>query len=247
MRRWLIETAIAVPIVIVTILALGALNYLVGWLSPGKTLRPDAVTNMALASPRFVYPVLLLSFTLAPVAEEFFFRGFLYNAFRQRMPAIAAGILQSLIFGFCHTFGTIHAVIAVVLGIALTLVYQWRKTLVTPIVVHAGLNLTSAIGVLAMMAQSADRPVIGVNGGPHDVGCVVRQITPHSAASESDIKLGDRIVAFEGQPVATFGELAALVASRRPYETVTLTIDRVGESLEIRVTLKRRGDAPQPP
>ena len=111
---WLVEFAIAIPIVIVTMIALGGLNYLVGILSPGKTLTPDAVTGMASSSPRYIYPLLLFSFTFAPIAEEFFFRGFLHNAFRQRMPTIAAGLLQSLIFGFCHFFGTTHAAIAIV-------------------------------------------------------------------------------------------------------------------------------------
>ena len=90
-KRCLIELAIALPIVVVTMIALGGLNYLVGKLAPGKTLTPDAVTRMASSSPRFIYPMLLFSFTVAPIAEEVFFRGFIYNAFRKRMPAILAG------------------------------------------------------------------------------------------------------------------------------------------------------------
>ncbi len=246
-RRWLVELAVAIPIVIVTMIALGGLNYLVGILSPGKTLTPDVVTGMASSSPRYIYPLLLFSFTFAPIAEEFFFRGFLHNAFRKRMPSIAAGLLQSLIFGFCHFFGTTHSVIAIVLGLVITIVYEWRKTLVSPILVHAGINFISAIGVLGMMAEFADRPTIGVICGPEDTKCIVREVVPNSAASESDIKVDDMIVAFGETPIADFPALAAAISARQPNETVVLRIVRDGETLDIEVTLKRRGDTKQPP
>lgn len=95
-RRCLVEFAIAIPILIVTMVAMAGLNYFVGILSPGKTLTADAVTAMASSPPRYIYPLLLFSFTFAPIAEECFFRGFVHNAFRQRMPTIVAGLLQSL-------------------------------------------------------------------------------------------------------------------------------------------------------
>jgi membrane protease YdiL (CAAX protease family) len=246
-RRWLLEFAIAIPIVILTMVALGGLNYLVGVLSPGKTLTPDAVTGMASSSPRYVVPLLLFSFTFAPIAEECFFRGFVHNAFRRRMPTIVAGLLQSLIFGFCHFFGTTHAVIAVGLGLIITIVYEWRKTLVSPIFVHAGINLISAIGVLGMMAEIADRPTIGVIGGPDDTECIVREVIPNSAASESDLMVGDKIVAFDEMPIADFSALASVVSTRQPNDTVSLSVVRDGETLDIEVTLKRRGETTQPP
>jgi membrane protease YdiL (CAAX protease family) len=246
-KRWLIEFAIALPIVIATMVALGGVNYLVGVLSPGKSLTPDAVKGMASSSPRFIYPLLLFSFTFAPVAEEVFFRGFVYNALRKRMPTVVAGVLQSLIFGFCHFFGTTHAAIAVALGLVFTTVYEWRKTLVSPILVHVGINVIFAVGVLAMMAEYADRPTIGVIGGQDPTECVVRAVIPDSAASESEILVGDRIVAFDGQPIASFPELAAAVATRQPQDRVTLTIVRGDETLDIGVTLKRRANTTLPP
>ena len=245
--RCLIELAIAVPIVIVTMLALGGLNYLYGKLFPGKTITPDAIRNIAWASPRFAYPMLLFSFTIAPVAEEVFFRGFIYNEFRRRMPKVVAVLVQSFIFGFCHFFGTTHAVIAVALGILITIIYEWRKTLVSPIFVHAGVNFLSAIGVLAMMAEYSNRPTIGIIGGTNDTECIVRQVITNSAASESGIMIGDRIVAFEGQPVANFADLAVAVSTREPDDTVVLSLVRDGQTLDIQVTLKRRGDITHPP
>lgn len=246
-RRCVIEFAIAIPIVVVTLSAVGGLNYLVSQIQPGKTLTPDALKGMASLPTRILYPLLLFAFTFAPVAEEVFFRGFLYNALRRRMPTVAAGLLQSLVFGFCHFFGTIHAVMAVALGLVITIAYEWRKTLISPIFVHALINFVSAIGIWAMMEDVANRPTLGVAGDPHGTECIIQEVFPNSAAAEAGIAMDDRIVAVDGQPIAGFSTLKATVATRAPGETVTFTIERDGETLEVDVTLKRRADTAQPP
>jgi membrane protease YdiL (CAAX protease family) len=85
--RWVIEVGIAVAVTIVTIVALALGGYLLSRFSPGSSLTPDAVTDMAKSPDRmYTYVVLMFSFTFAPIAEEVFFRGFLYNALRARMP-----------------------------------------------------------------------------------------------------------------------------------------------------------------
>lgn len=242
LKHCLIESAIALPIVVVTLVAIGILNYLVGVLSPGKTLTPDAITGMASSSSKFTYLILLFSFTFAPFAEEVFFRGFVYNALRRRLPIIIAGLLQSLIFGFCHFFGTTHAVVAVAIGLLVTAVYEWRKTLVTPVFVHAGINFVSAIGVLAMMAEFAERPALGVIKDPNDVECVVRKVVPQSAAYESGIAINDKIIAVDEFPIANFSELSAVIAAKKPGDLVSVRLIREGETIDIDVVLKRNAD-----
>jgi membrane protease YdiL (CAAX protease family) len=240
-KRCLIELAIAVPIVLVTLLALAGLDYLVQHFFPGKSLQPDLVPNMAYSSPGILYLILLFSFLVTPVAEEVFFRGFMYNVFRRWMPRIVAVVVQSLIFGFSHFFGTSHAIYAVAVGIVLTLLYEWRKTLVSPIFVHAGINFLAAIGTLVMMAQYAEGPVLGVMAGPDTTACIVSEVVPNSAAFEAGIKIGDRVLTFDGQPIANFPELKTAISSRRPGDTVIVTLVRQGKPLVIKVTLKRRG------
>ncbi len=246
-KRCLVELAIAIPILIVTLTALGAASYLIGVLFPGKTLASKAVTDMAWWPPRIIYPTLLISFTLAPVAEEVFFRGFLYNAFRRRMPTIAAVFAQSLIFGFCHFFGTVHAIYSVALGMLFTFVYEWRKTLVSPILLHAGINFLFAINMLGMMIQIADRPAMGVIGDSNDAECIVRSVLPGSGASHAGIQVGDRIVAVDGKLVADFPGFVAAVSTRHPGDTATLELVRDEQTLVIEVTLGRYGDLQQPP
>jgi membrane protease YdiL (CAAX protease family) len=241
-KRCLIEFAIAIPFVFVSLVAASGAMYLAEQVTAAKPLLPTVVDDMASSpEPRLVHLVLLFSFTFAPVAEEVFFRGFIYNAFRSRMPKVVAGLAQSLVFGFAHFFGPVHAVIASGLGIVLTFVYEWRKTLITPVLVHCGINFIFAMAVFSAMTERANQPSIGVIGGREGTRCVVRKIVPGSAAAESQIRIGDLITAFDGQPVATFRELAAAVGSRRPGDTVKLTIERSGAAVEVDITLKRRG------
>jgi membrane protease YdiL (CAAX protease family) len=247
LRRWLIELAVAIPIVLVITALLSLLNYFLWGFSRGKTFTPDAIDNLARTwNPRYVYLLAIFSVAFAPFAEEIFFRGFIYNAFRWRMPILAAGIIQSLIFGFSHHFGTTHAILACILGMAITAVYEWRKTLVTPILVHAGINFVSAIGTIALMNYYAESPLLGVIGGNDDQRCTVTEIVPDSAAAEAGIIVGDVITEFDGEPVVNFTNLRSLILTRQPNDVVTLKIVREDETHEIDVTLKRRGYSKQP-
>ena len=243
-RRCLIEFCVAIPVVIRAITALVALEYLLNRFSPGDSLMPDVTQSMVDSSrPIIVYLLLVFSFTFAPVAEEVFFRGFLYNAFRMRMPWILAIISQSLIFGFVHFFGTVHSVGAFLGGILLTLIYAWRKTLVTPILVHAGVNAASALGVVLMMIAYANSPILGVAGQPNDTACVIRQIVPDSAAEKAGLQVGDVVVTFNGTEIRDVPRLAATVRLYQPGDTIPVSINRAGTLMDVKVVLQRRGDA----
>jgi len=242
--RCLIEFAIAIPVVIVTVVVLAVANYLVGRFSPGTSLTPDAINTMAASpTPILTYLALLFSFTFAPVAEEVFFRGFLQSAFRARMPWIIASLGQCLIFGFAHFFGVMHAGVAFLVGLLLTLLYEWRGTLLAPILAHAGINLIGALGVVVMMAAHADSAVLGVRGDPDDTACVIRIVKPGSAADKVGIEVGDVVTSFDGQPIRDFPHLAEAVRRHRAGDTVTMTVIRAGSAYELDVVLGRR---PQP-
>jgi membrane protease YdiL (CAAX protease family) len=241
--RYLIEFGIAVLVTIGTLVVLTSVNYIVGRISPGTSLTPDAVTDMARSPNRtYVYFLLLFSFTFAPIAEEVFFRGFLHNAFRARMPVLVAVLAQSLIFGFGHFFGVTHAGVAFMLGLLLTAVYEWRRTLVTPIFVHAGINFVAAFGTALMMAVYANSPVMGVIGDSNDTECVIRQIAPNSAAQEAGLRVGDIITMFNTEPIRDFPHLVQTVTLYRSGDAIPVTINRSGTMLEVSVVLRRRGD-----
>jgi Do/DeqQ family serine protease len=68
-------------------------------------------------------------------------------------------------------------------------------------------------------------------------GVIVENVAPDSAAARAGIKVGDVIVAFNGQPVTDGNTLRNQVAATRPGTEVELTVVRAGGEQKLRVTL----------
>jgi membrane protease YdiL (CAAX protease family) len=83
---------------------------------------------------------------IAPIAEETFFRGYAYGIFHQRWGSTGALLLSSLLFAAVHMY-VIHFLSVFLFGLLLGLAYEWRKTLVTPIVAHGVMNLLVAVTI----------------------------------------------------------------------------------------------------
>ncbi len=73
---------------------------------------------------------------------------------------------------------------------------------------------------------------LALKGGP----VTITEIVPDSAAQRAGLKSGDRIVAWQGQPLTQAGELIRGVRAR-PGQDVTLGIERAGQRLDISVKL----------
>jgi hypothetical protein len=132
------------------------------------------------------------------------------------MPSPVAGLAQSLIFGCAHFFGVTHLGVAFALGLLLTAIYEWRKTLITPILVHAAINFVAALGMALMMVAHANSPVMGIIGDPNDTECVIRRIAPNSAAEVAGLQIGDIITSFNTEPIRDF---AGSCTNRPPLST----------------------------
>lgn len=77
---------------------------------------------------------------VAPIAEEFFFRGFFYRALRSRLGILSAAAVNGALFGLIHFTGedTLELLpILGFLGFVFCLVYERTKTLYTVIGLHA--------------------------------------------------------------------------------------------------------------
>jgi membrane protease YdiL (CAAX protease family) len=245
-RRCAMEIGIAIPIAIATVVVLAVAEVLVRRASSGTSLTPDVVSDLAV-SPNRLYAccISLFACTFGPIAEEVFFRGFLYNALRARVPWLVAGFVQSFVFGFSHFFGMTHSIVAFVLGLLLTVIYEWRKTLVTPIAIHVGINLVAALGVVAVMITQANRPELGVIGDPEADVCVIRKVVPDSAAAAAGIQAGDVVTKFNGKSVRDFRQLAERVRYCQAGDEVLMEINRSGSGsgsgsvYEVKVVLRK--------
>jgi membrane protease YdiL (CAAX protease family) len=102
-------------------------------------------STLALVAAGFVVIV------VAPIAEEFFFRGFFYRALRSKFGILAAASIDGLVFGLIHYTGpdTLELLpVLAGLGFMFCLVYERSGTLYTVIGLHA-FNNSIAYGVEA--------------------------------------------------------------------------------------------------
>jgi membrane protease YdiL (CAAX protease family) len=121
----------------------------------------------------------VLVIVVAPIVEEFFFRGFFYRALRTKLPIAASAALVGVLFGFIHITSTPLEIIAplVFLGVIFCLVYEKTATLFSVIGLHA-LNNTLALG-----AGTGEWAIAGIVGVLMLAGCLVapRRLSPTPA------------------------------------------------------------------
>jgi membrane protease YdiL (CAAX protease family) len=81
----------------------------------------------------------LLSCFIAPIAEEFFFRGFMYRAIAERVHPIWAALISGSVFGAIHLGGSpaVSVVVLSVFGVALGIVLWRTGSLIPCIMLHA--------------------------------------------------------------------------------------------------------------
>ncbi len=90
-------------------------------------------------SPQGPMEILLALFlvVVVAVAEETIFRGYLILRFRALLNTPAAVLLSAAVFSLGHGYeGTAGLVTVGFLGLVFALVFQWRRSLVAPMVMH---------------------------------------------------------------------------------------------------------------
>ncbi|MHB1418505.1 MAG: CPBP family intramembrane glutamic endopeptidase [Bacillota bacterium] len=136
-------------ILLVLVIITGAL---VERIIPGQST-PQPYTNLILEaqSKRDLFVTLFAGVVIAPVGEELYFRGFLYNALKARMGVRLGIILASLVFAAMH-FDLIRFIPLALGGAGLAYLYQRSGSILTSIFAHATWNL--AMFILMLTASS---------------------------------------------------------------------------------------------
>ncbi len=80
----------------------------------------------------------------APVLEELFFRGMIYQRLRGYCDAVPAILISSAFFGAFHG-NLVQFVYAFLIGCMLAFVYEKLKTIWAPVLFHVGANLLSVL------------------------------------------------------------------------------------------------------
>lgn len=124
---------------------------------------------------------LFVTVLIAPVLEEFIFRGLVFTRFCRGMPAPAALILASTIFGALH--GTLlWATYGFVGGVAMTLVFMKYRSLYASMLMHAVFNLFGGylLGYLTLPSPVYDLALFGASLAALAALCVYMFRMPRS-------------------------------------------------------------------
>ncbi|MGH2558902.1 MAG: S1C family serine protease [Thermomicrobiales bacterium] len=88
--------------------------------------------------------------------------------------------------------------------------------------------------------QSINPQIASQNDLPVDYGVYIREIVPGAPADEAGIAAGDIILAIDGERIDQDNSLTEVLFRHEPGETVSVTIQRGSETLEVEMTLGER-------
>ena len=123
----------------------------------------------------------ILICVLAPIVEEFFFRGFMFTVFAKRLGVAWAAVLTGAVFGLGHAPAAPIQLIALgVFGFGLCLLY-WRTQSIIPCMALHALNNAITFGVVKDLEN---QPALFAGVVLASVGTVVVGATAVSARSK---------------------------------------------------------------
>ena len=102
-------------------------------------------------TPREAWLLSTFGVTLAPLLEELYFRGFLYPVLARRFGVFAGVILTSLGFAAIHASQLMYSwgpvLVIFVVGLALTAVRAYSKSVASTLLMHIGYNATISVAL----------------------------------------------------------------------------------------------------
>ena len=133
------------PIIIYFIIIILGVNLISGFFFPDYPLQKN-VSQLSIS--REITTIQLLSIVvLAPVTEEFYFRGILFNYFEKRNCKLFILIVTSLIFSIIH-FNVPATPTLFILGISLGLIKLTTGSILITIIMHSLFNLIMLLMIL---------------------------------------------------------------------------------------------------
>jgi membrane protease YdiL (CAAX protease family) len=110
---------------------------------------PSATTALNDTSGPWLVLNALMAVALAPVCEEIYFRGFLFQGLRGRLRFLPSAAISGTVFAFVHV-EPIRFFGLALMGLILASVFERRRTLVASMVAHATVNVVAVILLLAV-------------------------------------------------------------------------------------------------
>jgi membrane protease YdiL (CAAX protease family) len=235
------NTLLSIPLVILAIVTAGIVTVVLQRLlgDPGGGSGPLDVM-LATTNPIQWIFVYLLGVVAAPLGEEPFYRGMFFNALRQRIHWVLAALITSAVFALFHPFRLPERAGIFVLGLFMAGLYEWRKTLVAPMVFHALVNAFTLTVAFFTAAAIASSPMIGLAVEGRDDGCLIVQIAPGSGAEEAGIRVGDLIREMDVYSVREHQHIISIMQMHKVGDKIPVKYVRDGNDHTVDVTLKKR-------
>ena len=122
-----------------------------------RLLYPEISMNLRLPAEALALSLSFLAIViLAPLAEELFFRGWLYGALRARLSASAAIVACAIIFALAHWDGIgLYPVAVFAPGLVLTILRERTGSAKTTFLAHAIYNFAGWVGLAAISLMRA--------------------------------------------------------------------------------------------
>lgn len=189
----------------------------------------------------------LVAFTLTPVAEELFFRGLLFDAWRREHGWSNGLLLQAAVFAVMHDWSPPQLVVRFLLGLGLGGLALARRSLIAPMASHAVLNFVWSAAVAMLLLVTAHAAFLGVGGEPADEGIRITAIVPGSPAEEAGLLPGDLLRTIDGTPIRDKDELTHTIRGKKPGQVVKLELLRDAKPLTVEATLLKRKEIREQP
>jgi membrane protease YdiL (CAAX protease family) len=159
MIRLLREVVLAVPLTIVTLI-IETIAFVGMTVFSGGPVEP--VDSLGLRgiqlSPAIMLMLVFLLCVAVPLTEEVYFRGFLYPALKRRFPLWVAAVVQAALWSLLHEYPAPLIIALFLVGLFLAWIYEQRRTLVTPIAIHAMMNAFALLPALVLIAVNQHTP-----------------------------------------------------------------------------------------
>jgi membrane protease YdiL (CAAX protease family) len=109
---------------------------------------PEKVAELLLThhgTANFIYDMLSVA-VIAPIAEEYLFRGIIFTGLAQRMPVALAIVVSGIVFGAAH-LDLWNIFPLAVIGMGLAMLYRRTGSLWPNIIAHATVNTVALVAV----------------------------------------------------------------------------------------------------
>lgn len=92
---------------------------------------------------RFIVQIIGLG-VITPIAEEYMFRGVLYNRLKELFTPKRAMWFSAILFGLYHT-NMVQSIYGLIFGFVLAYVYEKYGSIIAPLLLHIAANITSLV------------------------------------------------------------------------------------------------------